>query len=90
MEVLNFALALEHPESRFYQTAVSIPGPLPAKDKINVIRDHEIAHVKFLQKAIAAAGGTAVAGGKYDYTAKGLYPNVFSDYKQFFGGGPGV
>lgn len=64
---------------------MSTLGPLPAKDKINVIRDHEIAHVKFSQKVIAAAGSIAVAEGKYDYTAKGLYPNVFSDYKQFLG-----
>ncbi|GAA4054234.1 hypothetical protein GCM10022409_46600 [Hymenobacter glaciei] len=83
--VLNFALTLEHLESRFYQTALGTAGLTPAKDKINVIRDHEIAHVKFLQQAIASAGGTAVAEGKYDFTAKGLYPDVFKDYKQFLG-----
>ena len=83
MDVLQFALSLEHLESRFYQTAVSKSGLIPAKDKINVIRDHEMEHVKFLQQTITAAGGTPVAEGKYDYTAKGLYPNVFGDYQQF-------
>lgn len=83
LDVLNFALTLEHLESRFYQTAVGKPGLVPAKDKLNVIRDHEVAHVKFLQQAIAAAGGMAVAEGKYDFTAKGAFPEVFSDYQQF-------
>lgn len=83
MGVLNFALGLEHLEYRFYETALSKCGLVPKKDNINVIRDHEKAHVKFLQQTITAAGGTPVAEGAYDFTAKGLYPNVFSDYAQF-------
>ena len=83
LDVLNFALTLEHLESRFYQTALNTKGLVPAKDKLEFIRDHEIAHVKFLQDVITKSGGTPVPEGKYDFTAKNTYPNVFSDYKTF-------
>lgn len=83
LDVLNFALSLEHLEYRFYETAMNTQNLLPAKDKINIIRDHEREHVKFLQDTITQSGGTPVAEAKYDFTAKGLYPNVFSDYSQF-------
>lgn len=83
LDVLNFALTLEHLESRFYQTAMATQGLIPAKDKLGFIRDHEIAHVKFLQEVITKSGGLPVAEGKYDFTAKNTYPNVFSDYKTF-------
>ncbi|MEJ7609846.1 MAG: ferritin-like domain-containing protein [Ferruginibacter sp.] len=83
MDVLNFALSLEHLEYRFYETALSNADFIPKKDNINVIRDHEKAHVRFLQQTITAANGTPVAEAKYDFTAKGLYPNVFTDYAQF-------
>ena len=83
LDVLNFALTLEHLESRFYQTALNTKGLVPAKDKLEFIRDHEIAHVKFLQDVITKSGGTPVPEGKYDFTGKNTYPNVFSDYKTF-------
>ena len=83
LDVLNFALTLEHLEYRFYETAINTNKLIPAKDKINVIRDHEKAHVKFLQDTITQSGGKPVDEGKYDFTAKGTFPNVFSDYPQF-------
>ena len=83
LDVLNFALTLEHLESRFYQTALNTKGLVPAKDRLEFIRDHEIAHVKFLQDVITKSGGTPVPEGKYDFTGKNTYPNVFSDYKTF-------
>ena len=83
LDVLNFALSLEHLESRFYQTAMNTSGLIPAKDKLGFIRDHEIAHVKFLQEMITNSGGTPVAEAKYDFTGKGTFPDVFSNYKTF-------
>ncbi len=83
LEVLNFALSLEHLENRFYQTAIDTPNLVPPKDKIGFIRDHEMAHVKFLQDTIISSGGTPVAEAKYDYTRKGTFPDVFSNYKTF-------
>ena len=83
LDVLNYALTLEHLEFRFYETAMNTPNLVPAIDKISIIRDHEREHVKFLQDTITQSGGTPVSEGKYDFTAKGTYPNVFSSYEQF-------
>lgn len=83
IEVLNFALSLEHLEYRFYETALSKGNLIPVKDNIKVIRDHEMQHVKFLNDAIRSAGGTPVAEGSYDFTAKGTFPDVMTSYKTF-------
>jgi hypothetical protein len=83
LDVLNFALSLEHLENRFYQTAMDTPNLIPEKDKIGIIRDHERAHVKFLQDTITSSGGIPVAEAKYDFTGKGVFPDVFSNYKTF-------
>ncbi len=83
LDILNFALTLEHLEYRFYETALSKSNLIPSKDNIKAIRDHERAHVKFLQDTITASGGTPVAEGNYDFTGKGTFPNVFTDYKEF-------
>lgn len=83
VDVMNFALSLEHLEFRFYETALSKPDFIHSKDNIKVIRDHEYEHVKFLEKAITAAGATPVAAVKYDFTAKGTFPDVFSNYRTF-------
>lgn len=83
--VLNFALTLEYLEYEFYRAAVSsgiIPAG-PALMAITKIRDHEEAHVKFLRTAITAAGATPIApltAANFDFTAKGTFPTVFSNY----------
>lgn len=84
IDTLNFALTLEYLEANFYIKAVA-SGIIPsgaALTAITTIRDHENAHVNFLKTAISAAGGTPVSftAASFDYTAKGTFPTVFSDY----------
>ena len=83
IDTLNFALTLEYLESNFYIQAVA-SGIIPAGDLngITVIRDHENEHVNFLKTAITAAGAMPVSftAASFDYTAKGTFSNVFTDY----------
>ncbi|MEO6837183.1 MAG: ferritin-like domain-containing protein [Ginsengibacter sp.] len=84
IDTLNFALTLEYIESNFYIKAVA-SGIIPAGDSLSaftIIRDHENEHVTFLTTAITAAGGTPVTftAASFDFTAKGTFPGVFTDY----------
>ncbi len=84
IDTLNFALTLEYLESNFYIKAVA-SGIIPEGESLNaltVIRDHENEHVAFLSTAITAAGGTPVSfkATDFDFTAKGNFPGVFTDY----------
>ena len=83
--ILNFALTLEYLEFEFYKAAVS-SGIIPAGVDLvalTKIRDHEALHVNFLRTAITAAGATPIApltAANFDFTAKGTFPTVFSNY----------
>jgi hypothetical protein len=84
IDTLNFALTLEYIESNFYIQAVA-SGIIPAGQSltdITVLRDHEKTHVAFLSAAITAAGGKPVSftASQFDFTAKGTFPTVFTDY----------
>lgn len=84
IDTLNFALTLEYLESNFYIMAVN-SGIIPSGDALKamtVIRDHENEHVNFLKTAITAAGATpkSFTASSFDFTAKGNFPGVFSDY----------
>lgn len=73
LEVLNYALTLEHLEAAFY-TKVNGSGKLSGDPAtyLKVIGDHENAHVQALTDAISKAGGTPVkARASYDFSSLG-------------------
>src|SRR5687768_5149472 len=86
INVLQYALTLEHFEARFYTEGYNL-APIPAgadKTAIMMIRDSEAKHVSFLQTVITAAGATPVAAKTtYDFTAGGTFPTVFTSYATF-------
>jgi len=53
------------------------------KNAIKVIGDHESEHVTFLKSTITAAAGTPVNKPVFDYTAKGTFADVFTNYQTF-------
>lgn len=82
--VLNYALTLEHLEYRYYQMGLD-SGVIDAADRVifQKIRDHELAHVQFLQEVIGnVLNGTPVAEPGFDFTAGGNFM-PFSDYATF-------
>jgi len=84
IKVLNFALTLEHLEYRYYQRGLD-SNVIAAADRVifQKIRDHELAHVKFLQEVIGnVLKGTPVAEPNFDFTAKGSF-SPFTDYPTF-------
>lgn len=85
VDVLQYALKLEYLESEFYKKAVDAPdlfnaAPEGAKAAITTIRDHEIAHVTFLQTAITSLSATPVDKPDFDFSgAKGAGDGPFKD-----------
>ena len=85
LEVLNFALTLEHLEYKFYEQGcakVSIPAGCD-RESITAIREDEKHHVAVLQTVITSLGGVPVKQANYDFTAKGTFMDVFSNYATF-------
>lgn len=74
LQILNFALALEHLEVAFYQQGLSnfteqhfLDAGYPGwtRGRYEQILDHEKTHVDFLTAAITAAGAKAVQPCSY-------------------------
>ncbi len=85
VDVLNYALTLEHLEYRFYETAVNESDVIPAEDitVFEQIRKHEDAHVIFLQTVISdTLGGEPVPEPDFDFTVGGMF-DPFNNYAQF-------
>ncbi len=73
LDVLNYALTLEHLEYAFYRDGIgnftfgNDPFGQSIDTNLAAIRDHEGAHVTALTDAITAMGGTPVAEATYDF-----------------------
>jgi len=82
IDILNFALTLEYLEDDFYKQANGTANLIPASDKtiFTQIGKHETQHVAFLKGAL---GAKAVTKPAFDFTGKGAFASVFTDYNTF-------
>lgn len=77
VDVLNYALTLEHLEHAFYRDGLEAlgqesfgVGPFDEQigDRLAAIRDHEQAHVETLTQVISDLGGEPVAEAEYNFS----------------------
>lgn len=71
IDILNFALTLEHLEYAFYRDGIAVLGVFdPLLDDI---RDHEDVHVDTLVSVILSLGGTPVTEQCYTFAEMGIF-----------------
>jgi hypothetical protein len=83
LDVLNYALTLEHLENAFYRDGVGLfdfgvdPFGNAIGDYLLTIGQHEATHVATLTEVITGLGGTPVAEQAYDFSAAYADPAAF-------------
>lgn len=82
VDVLTFALTLEHIEDAFYRTGLGTEGLIPEEyvGIFNQIGKHEAAHVAFLSSAL---GSAAIERPELDLTAGGQYSDVLENFDTY-------
>ena len=82
VDVLKFALTLEHIEDAFYRSGLGAKGLIPAKytDVFQQIGLHEAEHVAFLTTAL---GKDAFERPKLDLTAGGKYADALTNFDTY-------
>jgi hypothetical protein len=73
-DVLRFALTLEYLEWQFYEQGLAVAGLIPAADRpiFRTFRDHEHAHVRFLEDVLGLARNARLPD--FDFSAGGRFP----------------
>ncbi len=85
IDVLNFALTLEHLENEYYIMGIEQSGLIPEgreTDIFNQVQKHEQQHVDFLIDTIDSLGGEPIEKPTFDFTVDGAF-DPFNNYGQF-------